>query len=190
MSQLSINLGPSSIAARVDGVVQPTDNNALFKTFQDGIVTDFSVKCRYERDGHIYMLGLTSPNPFQGASVAFVQLSSPTLLFIADWTACKVGSCPEYPDSVINDPNWVLLDDHIEPPAPGLVNNGVDGVFRLSGCYIYGHKNPASKAALNASFPLKSWMLPQINRTIPPSKALPNLLVSPSPSTTVTGIKG
>jgi len=143
----------------------------------DGIVTDMKVRCRYEKDRHTYMLGLTSPNGFNGNSVAFVQLASPTLLFIVDWTACKMGAVPEIPDPTINDTNWVLLDDHWEPTAPGVPGNNITGIYRISGCYVYGHLNPQDPTYTQVQFPLKSWMLPNITRSISPGKLLQGLSV-------------
>lgn len=178
LSSLNIKSIPSAPSPPQEGLTLPTDALGILAPPIDGIQVDMAVECRYEKDGHIYMLGLTSPTPFQGSSVAFVQLASPTLLFIADWTACKMGAQPEIPDPNINDPNWVLLDDHWEPVAPTVPADILNRVYRISGCYVYGHRNPAILTYQNVTFPLKSWMQNSIDRTVPLSKITPNLLTA------------
>src|SRR5690242_2432545 len=71
---------------------------------------DYIINNRYESDKHIYMAGITSPGGFSGNSVSFFRLSSPTLLWICDWTAASWNKPPLSPDPNVNDPNWVLMD--------------------------------------------------------------------------------
>src|SRR5574342_1264186 len=65
---------------------------------QNGVWTDYHVESRYEADGQIYMMPVTSPDGFQGDSVSFVKLAGGTLLWFADWTAEKAGEKPSIPD--------------------------------------------------------------------------------------------
>src|ERR1700722_14672416 len=83
------------------GTVTATDTLSKLVTNTTVIWNDYMVKNRYEGDNHIYMMGITSPNGFQGASVAFAQLASPTLLWIAEWTASCFGQQPVVPNPAV-----------------------------------------------------------------------------------------
>ena len=76
------------------------------------------------------------------------------MLRIVDWTAEKVGNAPTVPSWELNDPNQVLLDKHFEPAMVEKRPSAVI-VYRLSGTYIYGFKNP-SQAKLHYGRP--PWM--------------------------------
>lgn len=120
-------------------------------TSDDGIFADFMVFNEYENDAHTYMMGVTSPEGFQGASVAFCQLASPTTLWVCRWTACKAGGQPEIPSPITSDPNWVLLDTLPQTAMQGLMPDGVTPLFRISGVYVYGHKKPAAGIGISSS---------------------------------------
>lgn len=124
----------------------------------DGIVTDYLVRNRYERDRHTYLMPITSPDGFQGQSCAFVQLAAPTLLWIADWTAEKNGAVPEIPHPTPADPNWVLLDEHVEPNEILVGPDGQSPTYRISGTYVYGHRNPSAQIITNVAFARPPWI--------------------------------
>src|SRR6267142_1460039 len=105
-------------ATIVIGEISSDDTLALWDGDADsqGIWTDFEVHNHYEKDGHIYMMPISSPVGFnpqnqQGLAppggslvnnqptqtVAFVQLAAKTLLWICEWTACKFNAQPEIP---------------------------------------------------------------------------------------------
>lgn len=124
-------------------VLQPEDD-ALYDESEigDGIFTDYVIHNQYESDGQIYMMPVTSPGGFDGDSVAFVKLAGGTLLWICDWTAEKIGAPPSIPNPDIDDPNLVLLDSHCQPA--GLLKRPDDSIiYRISGTFIYGYKNPS-----------------------------------------------
>lgn len=129
----------------------------------DGIFTDYWVVNRYERDRQRWMLGVTSPEGFQGSQAAFVQLAADTLLLFSDWTVEKRGSQPAYPQNEPADENLVLLDDHYEPAQLLLVPNGQTPVYRLSGTYVYGFKNP-NQAQM--TYPRPPWMADVFDRIL------------------------
>ena len=141
--------------------------------------TDYQISNRYHYSCHRYMLGITSPAGFNGQSVAFVQLASPTLLWIVDWTAARFGKAPDVPDPTPTNPDWVLLD--VMPDAAGVVvsPDGVTGLFRLSGAYVYGHKNPGSSPLNKVTFPQPPWLNGTFPRTIPAS-ALKKTIAEPA----------
>ena len=204
------------------GEVTIDDYNAQF--INDGpdtaIWVDYEINNRYEKDGHIYMMGTTSPggsqlsttstlttggaptslssrefasknsasftssaggtdgagttasftsssNPIGVNSVAFVQLAQPTLLWIADWSAARFNIQPTAPDPTPADPDWVLLDVHLEPSMLILAADAITPLYRLSGTYIYGHKNPAANTFDNINFSRPPWLSDSFNRTMP-----------------------
>ena len=142
----------------------------------DWIFTDYYITNRYEDDPHIYMGGMTSPTPFNGASVSFVQLSSRTLLWIADWTASKIGEKPLIPDPTSNDVNWKFLGKIPETSMVVVGPDGISDLFRVSGTYFYGHTNPSSSTFDLMLFPRPPWLKDVVDRTIPNDMLARNLI--------------
>jgi hypothetical protein len=148
------------------------DNNAQYQlpTGSAGsasIFTDYKTHSYYEKDNHVYMLGVNSPGGFAGNSVAFVQLSAPTLLWVVRWTAARLVEQPTVPATTTLDPNWVLLDQHLEPADVGVMPDGVTAIYRLTGTYVYGHLNPNASLAANVNFPRPPWLQDNFDRTLP-----------------------
>jgi hypothetical protein len=137
------------------------------------VFIDIMTHNRYEGDTHRYMLGCSSPDGFQGASVAFVQLCAPTLLWICDWTVCQANTDdPKIPDPFSVGEQWVLLDLHLEPAMLGLSPDGISVIRRISGTYVFGHKNPGNFSSYTnspftiAQWPRPTWLADTFNRTI------------------------
>lgn len=151
------------------GSVDFTDYRSKFKRDpnEDGTIwTDCMIGNRYEQDKHIYQMGLTSSDGFNGQSCAFVQLSAPTVLWICEWTVCRFGAKPKIPPSEPSDPNWVLLDT-MDVTAPlAIMANGVTPMYRISGVYVYGCKNPGSDIKALMSFPRVPWIEDAFDRTV------------------------
>lgn len=99
---------------------------------------------RYEKDNHIYMMGVSSPTAFQGASVAFCQLVAPTLLWISEWSCCRWNQQPIIPNPKSQNPNWELLDEHYMPGCVWVPPDGTTPFYRISGVYVYGNLNPSN----------------------------------------------
>lgn len=135
-----------------------------------GIWNDFRVTNRYESDKHRYMMGIASPDGFAGATVAFVQTTSPTLLWICDWTSSKAANTPEIPSNVPIDSKWILLDEHYEPAHLLLMAGGNRALYRISGTYVYGHKNPSSVVVNNINYARPPWMSNVFDRTVATAK--------------------
>ncbi len=152
-----------------------------------GIFTDYLINNRFEKDLHRYMAGIASPSGFQGASVSFVQLVNPTLLWICDWTAKRLNSAPPIPDPTSRDSNWVLLDECYEPSMLGLSADGVTPEYRISGTYVYGHVNPDSTTLRNISFARPPWMKDSFDRTMSTGKLMQGLSEATGSSTLFTG---
>lgn len=148
--------GPSETIVEF-GEVTPDETNALYETNETGIWTDYYVVNYYETDMHRYMMGVTSPSGFNGASVAFVQLAAETLLLVCDWTGEKTGEPPAIPTSESANDNMILLDKHIESGMKELGAGGAeeDIIYRISGTYVYGFKNPTEATMC---FPQPPWM--------------------------------
>lgn len=119
------------------------DEGALFDEGEiaEGVWTDYVVVNHYERDKQRYMMPVTSPDGFDGDSVAFAALAGETLLWYSDWSAEKMGAAPSIPDPEQDDPNIILLDELVEP-AILLLKPDDSVVYRISGTYVYGFKNP------------------------------------------------
>ena len=155
------------------GQINSDDQNALYANLSSdkSIWTDYLITSRYESDKHIYMMPVSSPNGFQGASVAFCQMANPTLLWIVDWTAAKfVGDPsdkPEIPSTVTVDPQWILLDQHYETAPLALGPDGTTPLYRISGTYVYGHTNPSLDVIDNVTFPRPPWLDDVFDRTLP-----------------------
>lgn len=172
--------GPEFInAATVTiGQVIVSDNAANIQDSTNGvgIYTDYKIMSRYEKDRHIYMIPLATPLGFRGQSAAFAQLAAPTLLWICDWTAARWKVKPEVPNPASRDPNWVLLDDHWEPGQEVLGPDGTSVLYRISGCYIYGHKNPNAQTHRNINWTRPPWLVDVYDRSVPDSLLTRNLI--------------
>ena len=129
----------------------------------EGIFTDYWVVNHYEKDRQRWMLGVTSPDGFQGDQVAFVQLAADTLLLVSDWTAERRGTKPKIPQEEPADENLVRLDDHYEPAMLLLGANGQSAQWRISGTYVYGFKNP-NQAQL--TYPRPPWLADEFDRIV------------------------
>lgn len=155
-SATQVIVGPQSIpeATITVGSVTATDSSALYAATSNptAIFTDYEVRNTYEGDNHVLMAGITSPNGFNGNSVSFFQMASPTLLWVADWTACRFNQLPNIPNPIVTDTNWVLLDKHYELADIKLGPDGVSPLYRVTGTYIYGHLNPNSDIINNIQF--------------------------------------
>ena len=150
--------------------IRENDSDAEFIGKPDEIYTDYEVRSFYEKDRHIYMMPVTSPEETQAldGTVAFVQLAMPTLLWITDWTAARTQTQPDIPDPRLilaiglghkgllvatPDKNWVLLDDHYEAANFTMLTDGVTPLWRMSGIYVYGHRKPALLTIDNVTVP-------------------------------------
>lgn len=135
-----------------------TPGNITDPASYSGVFADYLFQNHYENDKHTYMGSQTSETPFQGSLVSFVRIGTPTLLWICEWTACQVGAKPTAPDPVPESTGWVLLDVHPTLAGKSLAADGVSPLYRISGVYVYGHKNPNADVFKDAVFPLYPWV--------------------------------
>lgn len=181
--QATVAVAPLNAATAQGG------GTSLVRQDYDGLYTDYEIRNRYENDQHVYMMGITSPAGFQGQSAAFVQLAIPTVLWIADWTgSCNVAK-PHIPDPASRNPNWVLLDKHVEP---GMVDVSVDGqslYYRISGTYVYGCVNPGPDVMGIAAFACPPWLDQSVSRTIDASMIEQGLINIPSQNSQTLGFQ-
>lgn len=162
-----------------EGDITFDDNDGLFIPPSDGgIFTDYLIRNRFEKDRHRYMLPVSSPGGFNGQSVAFVQLAAPTLLWICDWTAEKALSQPEVPDPNCVPDDWILLDDHWEPAEVVPLADGITPIYRISGTYVYGHRNPDLNTWKDIFFGAPPWFdSSSTDRSMPDEKIICNVSV-------------
>ena len=160
--------------------IPPDDSNALYSVASDplSIYTDYEIRNYYENDRITYMLGMSSPGGFNGQSVAAAQLASPTLLWLADWTAARTNSIPEVPDPFSVSSAWVLLDVQLELAKLTLMADGVTPLYRISGTYAFGCLNPDDNAFNNINFPRPPWLLDQFTRTVSLNQLKDNLITA------------
>jgi hypothetical protein len=137
-------------------VIAPDDQGALYQA-QPGVWTEYYITNSYFSDNHIYQAGIASPGGFLGASVAFFQTTAPTLLWQCDFTAERRIASPILPSpTTLLDPNWVLLDQRLEPEMIELAPNGASYIYKISGTYWFGHLNPA---VARVTFPIAPWFI-------------------------------
>lgn len=155
---MPIGPGLANVPAVVNFInVLPSDFLGQCKAPYAGIWEDYYIQNSYETDGHIYQMGISSPNGFAGQSVAFVQLASNTLLWTCNWITTMQGASPTLPDPItLNDGNWILLDQHIEPQMVDLLPDGESYVYTIRGTYYYGHTNPDQAQVV---YPAAPWLL-------------------------------
>ena len=181
-------------ATAADEFIKASDQGGQYETGDPAaIYTDYEVRSCYEKDRHIYMMPVTSPEETAAldGTVAFVQLAMPTLIWIADWTARRQKEKPEMPDPrliiavglgqkgllvTIPDKNWVLLDDCYEAAQYTLLIDGETPVWRLSGTYVYGHRKPALLTVDNITFPRSPEFRNVINRRVATTSLKHNII--------------
>ena len=164
-------------AQAVFGSNPPTDGNAQFAVQGDlGIWEDWYVRNTYPLDNHRYQMPLTSPEGFQGATCAFVQLAAPTRLWICDWS-CEYrtdpGDYPKYPRATPSIPNIVLLNTVLLPDMVTMGGDGVSAIYRISGTYYYGYKNPSKVVQYHGRPP---WMSEKVPRKVVLAKQIQGII--------------
>lgn len=139
------------------------DGSALAGAAISSAFDDYLIINRFEADGNRYMSGLTSPDGFEGDSVAFFQLFTPTLLWICDWTI-EVSSNEQPPMPSETAPEgWVFLDKGITPSSIMVQGDGSTPIYRISGTYVYGAKNPATAQPF---YPRPPWLQDSLDRFV------------------------
>lgn len=145
------------------GEIVADDDLGAYAELDDGIYTDYFIKNRYEYQRRICMMGVTDTYPESTeSSAAFVQLAAPTLLWVADWTASRLGGKPTLPSPTAgitgSSNNWVLLHEHYEPAMISLGADGQSLLYRISGTYVYGSKDPSIDTSEDMSYPVPPWL--------------------------------
>jgi hypothetical protein len=142
-----------------------TDEEALFikqpedSSLSPEIWVDYEIRNRYVKDGHLYMMGTTSPvNTANTDTAAFVQLARPTVLWITDFTASRFNHPPTVPHPDPENNDWVLLDVHYDLPQITVPADGQSPYYRISGTYFYGHVRPPTDTFSLAVFPRPPWL--------------------------------
>lgn len=120
---------------------------------EHGIQTDYLINNHYEQDRHTYMAGVTSPGGFLGAGAAFFRLALPTLLWVSDWTARRVGDKPKIARPESTSGRWVLLHAMATPAQLDLMGDGNSPVYRVTGTYVYGLILPNDNLWFDAEIP-------------------------------------
>ncbi len=169
---------PTTNATVVEAPIDISDPGVKYADSPNplAVYSDYTIYCKYISNKHKYMLGITSPNGFQGARAAFVELASPTLLWVADWTALQSFETPKMPDPDPRDPNWILLDESYEPTSLVVYDDGSTPAYRISGTYVYGCVVPETQVIRNVSYPRPAWLDDAFERTIPTSALTAGLI--------------
>lgn len=132
----------------------------------NGSWPDYKLTNRYINPSQARMMGISSPAGFAGSTVAFIQLSAPTLLWICDWTALRSNSKPLLPNPNLINPDWVLLDKYISPFMVGVASDMTMPLYRVTGRFIYGNKRPDPNLLADMSFPRPPWLDDVFDRTL------------------------
>ena len=185
------NAGRFINAARIIvNELEPDDNETYYRQ-DDGesssVVPDYEIRKRYFRDKHLYMMPIASPEGFQGAAAAFVQLAAPTLIMVADWTGLQADQHAVLPASELSNSNWILLDDHYEPAMIEMVADGRTPLYRVSGTYVYGCINPSAEPLDDICFPIRPDYEDVHDRTIDTSRTREDLIECGESQSTLQG---
>ena len=151
-------------ASVVVGDIPITSADALYQSDGvAGIYTDYMVRNHYYFPQGNVMVGVTDTGGFQNMGSAFMCLENPQATWLADWTAEKRGSPPVIPTWKTDDPNVVLLARWFDPDMLELMADGSSVVYRISGTYYYGFKDP-DKARLYHGRP--PWMQSSVSMRV------------------------
>lgn len=160
---------PDITAAQITVVqtIDATDNNAKFSDVGSKFFTDYMVESKYEFDYRRYLMGVTAEQGFAGNSAAIVQLASPTLLLIVNWTAASADEMPSIPNPNLNNQKWILLDQHLEPAPVSSLPDGETAIYRISGVIVLANLNPDMQNPLgDVTFPKMPWIQDGFARTL------------------------
>lgn len=152
------------------GEIDFDDELGKYQDAEIGVWTDYKTSCSYQNDRQTWMLPVASPSGFTGSSVGFCKLASPTLTLLVNWTACKFGTQPKVPDNTLDNANWVFLSSVVNPAMVTVGPDGVTPLYRVTGMYVYGLKNPSSGILTDVSFPKPPWLDDSIDRSMPAAK--------------------
>lgn len=176
-AQIEANDLSNELFATIAQAGEEQDFDAAYQPAGDvGVWNDYNISTVYEKDYGRYMMGITSPDGFNGDSVAFVQLKSPTLLLLASWTASKYGAKPVLPNAELTDPNWVLLDEQHSPVMLSVAGDSATPLYEYSGVYVYGHRRPSSLTFTDIQFSRPPFLQDIFDRTLSAADFQPTLI--------------
>lgn len=192
VGQEGLSLASSPATITVTPIQLDPENNSYRIDNDAGIFTDYIVRNKYLKPQNVWMSSITSTTGFNGNSVAFFQLGAPTLLWIADWSALKVGIQPQAPSRVPLSRGWQLLYEYIEPVMIITGGDGIVPLFRLNGIYVFGQIAPSTETLNNVYYPLPPYLDPnKFSRTQPVNRMLRNIIdTGAGGGTTGTGPQG
>lgn len=185
-----------TVAQVTFGPITPDDEAAKYEDASaepSAIYPHYTAHNYFERDHHRYIMPIASPYGFKGASAAFVQLAQSTLVLVSNWTVLRAKIFPQAPDPDLSDSDWVLLDEHYNLPSITVIGDGVTPLYRISGTYVYGHKNPSSLTSDELVFPRPPWLKDEFARIVPHSIFQQGLIdlpiiISPPPIPRAPGV--
>lgn len=154
-----------------EGTVTYDGSNGDFVQPQpgQGVFVDYLFTNHYEHDRQTFMASLTSETAYNGATVAFVRLGGPTLLWVCEWTACQAGGPPAVPSPVPASTGWVLLDAHVSPAGKSALVDSKP-IYRISGVYVYGKLTPNNDVYQDVTYPVYPWIADKTDgRKVPPA---------------------
>lgn len=140
------------------GSVTITDYGSKVDVSNGNGITDYEVRSKYYKFESKYVMSITSPNNYKGMGCAFVQLAKPTLLWVCKWTALRLGAKPAVPSPIPKDKNWILLDSCPETVSLNVTPSGDVPMYRMSGVYVYGHRNPSTNIFNDVAFPIPPFL--------------------------------
>lgn len=169
-------------------IIEPIDDGPMKSSWvpenqPDAIYVDYMIDSSYEESPHTYMAGVTSPDGFDNNQAAFFQLAATTKLWVVRWTALRLNKKPEVP-AKLSDTNWVYLGGKLEPFMLGILPTGNGTLWRLSGTYYYGAKNPGDNIEDNTAFPIVPFLQQAFNRSLPKEMFVGKLLQTPQQTAT------
>jgi hypothetical protein len=114
----------------------------------DGVYEQYDVSIRATMDEHTFSI----PVGKKDADAAVIQTAGPTAHQRVEWRAIKVGGPPRVPSPILNDKNWTLTNQQMDPGQVEPIADGAVLRYIVAGCYDYVAKS-AAKVKLAAAVP-------------------------------------
>ncbi len=173
---------PPDAAPNIDVVVttgdvtpnnQPPNIQWLADQNDLAMYPDYQIRGRYESDPKLFMMSATANSSLGSQSqqsslpsIAFVQLAMPTLLWVVDWTICRLSDQPVAPSPTPATSDWTVLGQQYHTAAIMLSPDGTTPIYRFSGTYIYGCNISTTDVFEKCRFAIP----PYINQAVIPNR--------------------
>lgn len=110
------------------------------------LYTNYRIDVRYERIENVLQMPVAEENliDFFGQRVEceFVTVAAPIGRKVVSWSAERLGAWPACPSKNTGLVNEVFIREDVTPATPETMPGGTELVYRVSGVYYYGLRQP------------------------------------------------